>query len=159
MTEPGHEERSRPRLPLWIAVLSIVLALISASILVYVLYKETKGPGEILREFARRIDRNDCAGSYDLLSEGVRAGFSGDRWCSQTVLALDELLDADFTVERAVLEGDTAEVKISGVELTDWRLSRYGQRSWRVLGPSEGFPVDVEVPASGEVEIEGTPIA
>jgi hypothetical protein len=141
MTEPGHEDRSRPRLPTWIAIVSIVLALIAGSVLVYVLYKETKGPGEILREFARRVDRNDCAGSYDLLSEGVRAGFSGEQWCTRTLPVVDQQLNADFTLERTVLEGDIAEVEISGVELTEWRLDRFGQRSWRVIGPPEGLPV------------------
>lgn len=143
MTEPGHEERSRPRLPLWIAILSIVLALIAGSVLIYVLYKETKGPGEILREFARRVDRHDCEGSYELLDKGVREGLTEEQWCTQTLPPLDDGLDADFTLEHAVLEGDTAEVEISGVELTTWRLNRFGKRSWRVVGPPDGLPVEV----------------
>lgn len=140
--EPAEKGTRRPRshVPLWIAIASIVIAIIAASILVYVLYKETRGPGEILREFARRVDRNDCAGSFDLLDEGVRSGLTGDEWCTQILPSLDAGLDADFTLERAVLQGDVASVEISGVEITSWQLSRFGERSWRVVGPAEGLP-------------------
>ena len=145
--EPGENgyRRVRPRLPLGIAITSIVIALIAGSALIYILYRETRGPGEILREFAKRVDRGDCAGSYELLDEGVRAGFTEGQWCAQTLPSLDEGLDSDFTLEHAVLEGDTAEVEISGVELTRWRLNRFGERSWRVVGPEGGLPVDAEI--------------
>ncbi|MGH2692976.1 MAG: hypothetical protein ACRDHM_10825 [Actinomycetota bacterium] len=158
MSEPEPAEngygRVRPRLPLGIVVASIVIALIAGSALIYVLYKETKGPGEILREFAERVDRGDCAGSYELLDEGVRSGFTEELWCTQTLPLLDEGLDADFTLEHAVLEGDTAEVEISGVELTRWRLNRFGERSWRVVGPKEGLG---ELLTVGDADIETIP--
>lgn len=159
MTEPqpaenGHR-RVRPRLPLWIALTSIVVAIASVSVLVLVLYEETKGPGEILREFAKRVDRGDCAGSYELLDEGVRSAFTEELWCTQTLPLLDEGLDADFTLEQAVLEADTAEVEISGVELTTWTLSRFGERSWRVLGPAKG-QFDIER-AGAYTDIENVP--
>lgn len=144
MTEPepapNGSRRTRPHLPLWVAIASIVIAIASASILVYVLYKETRGPGEILREFARRIDRNDCAGSYELLDEGIRSSLTGDQWCTQVLPEIDASLDANFTLERAVLQGDVAHVEISGVSETTWQLSRFGERSWRVVGPPEGLP-------------------
>jgi hypothetical protein len=158
MTEPEPSENgfqsARPRLPLWITIVSVVVAIGSVSVLVLVLYEETRGPAEILREFARRVDRHDCEGSYDLLNESVRSGLSEEQWCTQTLPALDEGLDSDFTLEHAVLEGDRAEVQISGVELTDWKLSRFGERSWRVVGPKEGLGELVTV---GDADIETVP--
>ena len=134
------DERARPRLPLWIAIVSVVVAVASVSVLVLVLYEETKGPAEILREFARRVDRGDCTGSYELLDETMRSGFSEDQWCTEMIPSIDEGLDADFDLESAFLEDDVFEVEISGVQLTTWRLRRFGERSWRVVGPPEGLP-------------------
>jgi hypothetical protein len=144
MTEPVNAN-GRPRLPLWIAVVSIVIAIASVSVLVLVLYEETKGPGEILREFARRVDRHDCEGSYDLLDDEVQASLPASTWCEQQLAAVDEGLDSDFDLEQAILEGDTAEVTVSGVDQTEWELRRFGERSWRVVGPLEGFTyTDIE---------------
>ena len=145
MTEPQPAEngyrRDRPRLPIWITIVSILVAIGSVSVLVLVLYEETRGPAEILREFARRVDRGDCTGSYDLLAEEARRGFSEEEWCADALPAVDEDLDADFDLENAVLEGDSATVEISGAAATTWKLSRFGERSWRVVGSPSGLPV------------------
>ena len=143
MSDPlnNGDEGIRPRLPLWIAIVSVLVAVASVSVLVLVLYEETKGPAEILREFARRVDRGDCQGSYELLDETARSGFSEEQWCTQMIGPVDEGLNADFDLESAFLEDDVFEVEISGVELTTWRLRRFGERSWRVLGPTEGLPI------------------
>lgn len=130
---------ARPRLPIGIAIASIVIALIAGSALVYVLYRETRGPGEILREFARRVDRHDCEGSYDLLAPSVRLQIPEEGWCSEFLAEVDENLDSHFTLEQAVLKGDIARIEISGVGYTSWRLKRFGERSWRVVGPEEGL--------------------
>jgi hypothetical protein len=151
MTDPVN---GRPRLPLWIPVVSAVVAVASVSVLLLVLYEETKGPAEILREFARRVDRSDCQGSYELLDESVRDGMSEEQWCTQSLPPVDEGLDADFDLESAFLENDVYEVEISGVELTTWRLHRFGERSWRVLGTPEGLPVVAEFEdSSGSIEL------
>jgi hypothetical protein len=142
MTEPEPSENgfqnARPRLPLWITIVSVLVAIGSVSVLVLVLYEETRGPAEILREFARRVDRADCTGSYDLLDETVQAEIPEDAWCSDFLPEVDENLDSHFTLEQAVLEGDVAELEISGVGYTSWRLQRFGERSWRVVGPEDG---------------------
>ena len=149
MRDPlDNGERTRPRLPLWIAVVSVVIAVSSVSVLVLVLYEETKGPAEILREFARRVDRHDCEGSYDLLDESVRADVPEEQWCTEMLGPVDEGLDADFDLESAFLEDDVFEVEISGVDLTTWRLRRFGERSWRVLGPTEGLTHEFTVEGS-----------
>jgi len=124
--------RARPRLPTGIIVASVIIALVAVSGLIALLYRETRGPGEILREFARRVDDGDCEGSYDLLDPSLTAELSQEAWCAQ-LPRVDDEIDADFDLQRAILEGDIAVVHISGPPAGVWRLKRFGERSWRVL--------------------------
>lgn len=143
MEQPPEENgypRGRPRLPTGIVVASVIIALVAVSGLIALLYRETRGPGEILREFARRVDAADCPGSYELLAERVRTGLSEEQWCERMPTVNDQI-DADFELERAVLMGDQATVSISGPPTDQWLLERHGERSWRVLGPPERFGV------------------
>ena len=140
---PGQngDRRSAPRLPTGLIAASVAIALLSVSGLIYLLYRETRGPGEILRRFAEAVDARDCAASYDLLHEDVQAELTEDTWC-QGLPAVDSQIDFGFTLERAVLEGDIARAEISGAMTTTWELRRHGERSWRVLGPEGGFVLD-----------------
>jgi hypothetical protein len=80
------------------------------------------------------VDAQDCGGSYELLDTSVQEALAEDQWCEQ-LPEVDGLLDADFDLGQAVLRGDAAEVHIDGSEQETWRLQRFGERSWRVLGP------------------------
>jgi hypothetical protein len=120
-------------------VASVILALLAVSGLLLLLYRETRGPGEILRQFAEAVDDGDCQGSYELLDGRAQAAVDETRWCDEVLPTVDEQLDADFDLEQAVLQGDQAEVHVSGVPVTVWRLQRFGERSWRVIGPENGF--------------------
>lgn len=131
--------RGRPGLPTGMVIAAVVIALVAVSALILLLYRETHGPGEILRRFARAVDAGNCRDSYQLLHDSVRANFTEDAWCTQGVPTADARIDADFSLERAVLEGDRARVEISGVAAHEWILGRYGDRSWRVIGPAGGF--------------------
>lgn len=137
--QPDGDGRVAARLPLGIVIAAIVIAIASMTFLILLLYEETRGPVEILREFARRVDRGDCAGSYDLLAQGPRGEFAEEEWCDGILPVVDGGLDADFAFERAVLEEDVYDVEIGGVQLTSWQLVRHGERSWRVVGPEGGF--------------------
>jgi hypothetical protein len=137
--EENGYRRGRPRLPTGVIVAAIVIALLAVSGLLFLLYRETRGPGEILRRFAQAVDDGDCAGSYELLDERLRRDVAEDMWCA-SLPSVDEQIDADFDLDRAVLQEDEAEVHISGAGAEVWRLRRYGERSWRVLGPDGGFP-------------------
>lgn len=142
MREPSEENgfrRDRPRLPTGLVAAAVAIALVAVSGLIYLLYRETRGPGEILRRFARAVDEGDCDGSYDLLDASVRAAMDDATWC-RLVPVVDRQIDQDFDLQQAVLEEDQARVEVSGVEVTVWHLRRHGQRSWRVLGPDQGFP-------------------
>lgn len=136
---PDGYPRGRPGLPTGIVIAAVVIALVAVSLLLLLLYRETRGPGEILREFARAVDDGDCTGSYQLLHDSLRANLTEEAWCLQGLPTADARIDADFSLERAVLEEDRARVEISGVAAHEWILGRYGDRSWRVIGPAGGF--------------------
>lgn len=139
MSDANGSRRAGPRLPTGIVIIGVVVALVAVSGLILALYQETRGPGEILRRFAEAVDAGDCDGSYDLLHGTVRATGDEAEWCDGTIADADAMIDADFTLEQAVLEGDRARVEVSGVPETVWILGRHGERSWRVIGPEGGF--------------------
>jgi hypothetical protein len=141
MSDADGSGRSGPRLPTGVVIGAVVVALVSVSGLILALYRETRGPGEILRRFAEAVDAGDCEGSYELLHGTVRASVDEALWCERGLGAVDRIIDADFALERAILEGDRARVEVSGVAEPVWILGRHGQRSWRVIGPPEGFLV------------------
>jgi hypothetical protein len=125
-------------LPLWVLAVAVVLAVGIVSGLIALLYEETQGPGEILREFADAVDDSQCDHSYELLDESVRSRIAEDTWCDR-LSEVDRLIDGSFALEQAVLKRDTAVLTITGSVEPTWRLRRFGERSWRVLGPPEGF--------------------
>lgn len=131
--------RWRPVLPTPVVVVSILVAVGAVTGLILLLYQETRGPGEILRQFARAVDGGDCGGSYSLLDDSVHAAITEDEWCRQ-LPAVNERIDADFDLDQAVLEGDRAIVHIEDEASSTWVLNRFGGRSWRVVGP-EGAPL------------------
>lgn len=130
--------RGRPRVPTGVVVSAVLIALLVVSGLILLLYRETRGPGEILRRFARTVDQADCGGSYELLDGSVRAAIDEPRWCAEVLPVVDGQIDEDFDLEQATLQGDQAEVHVTGVAVRVWQLRRFGERSWRVLGPAEG---------------------
>ena len=140
---PGQngDRRSAPRLPTGLIAASVAIALLAVSGLIYLLYRATRGPGEILRRFAGAVDAQDCPASYDLLHDEVRAEIGQESWCG-ALPSVDAQIDSGFTLERAVLEGDVARVEIAGAQETTWELGRHGDRSWRVLGPEGGVALD-----------------
>jgi hypothetical protein len=128
----------RTGLPVRLLVLAVILALVIVSGLIFLLYEETQGPGQILRQFAEAVDKGECASSYELLDESVRDRIDEEAWCGR-LAEVDGMIDQSFTLEQAVLEQDTAVVTISGSSEHTWELRRFGERSWRVLGPPGGF--------------------
>lgn len=131
---PNGAVRWRPVVPTALVIASVVVAVGAASGLVYLLYNRTVGPGEVLRQFARRVDAGDCAGSYRMLAPVEAAAISQETWCG-AIDRVDAAIDADFDLERAVLQGDVAALHVSGGEVGVWRLERQGN-SWRVLVPA-----------------------
>jgi hypothetical protein len=135
----------RTGLPVRLLLVGVVLALVIVSGLIFLLYEETRGPGEVLREFARQVDKGECADSYELLDASVHQRVSEDSWC-ELLIEVDRVIDADFQLEQAVLRGDRAIVYVSGPIAETWVLRRFGERSWRVVGSPELRVGDLPVP-------------
>ncbi|HEX2031713.1 MAG TPA: hypothetical protein VHL78_09975 [Actinomycetota bacterium] len=127
--------RWRPAVPTVVVVISVIVAVGAVSGLLFLLYNRTRGPGEILREFALRVDAGDCAGSYRLLDASATEEIDEARWCD-LLDRVDRAIDADFDLQQATLRGDVAVVRIEGPPVRAWRLARHGN-SWRVLVPPE----------------------
>lgn len=132
--EPNGALRWRPAVPTAVVAISVIVAVGAASGLLFLLYNRTRGPGEVLREFARRVDMGDCQGSYRLLASLETSAIDEETYCG-SLDRVDEALDADFDLRQAVLRGEVAELHIEGPEITVWRLERHGS-SWRVLLPA-----------------------
>ncbi|HEX6262095.1 MAG TPA: hypothetical protein VF097_04535 [Actinomycetota bacterium] len=140
------QPRWRPAIPTVLVVASIVVALVAVSALLYVLFRETVGPGEVLRDFAEALSEDDCPGSYDLLDGSVRASITEEEWCDE-VPGLAAKLSPRFEIERVILSGGDARVEVSGPETTTgaWFLRRQG-RSWTVLGGGDAIEFPTELP-------------
>lgn len=140
--EENGQPRWRPAVPTMLVVASVLVALVAVSALIFVLFRETVGPGEVLRDFAERLAEEDCPGSYELLDDSVGASIPEEEWC-EAVPDLAAALPPDFEIERVILEGTGARVEVSGAETTTgaWFLTREGG-SWTVKGAGAaiGFP-------------------
>lgn len=141
--------RWRPAVPTTVVLVSVLVALVAVSGLLVVLFQRTTGPGEVLRDFSRRLEADDCGGSYDLLAPSVRNVVPEDEWCG-LVPALAADLDPRFTIgARSFHEGiATIEVGGEGTAPATWVLRR-SDGSWAVLGVVAG-PVDFPVPLPPE---------
>ena len=140
--EENGQPRWRPAVPTMLVVASVLVALVAVSALIFVLFRETVGPGEVLRDFAEALAEDDCPGSYQLLDAGVRASIPEDEWCEE-VPRLADALPRDFEIDRVILEGTGARVEVSGTGTSTgaWFLTR-DDSSWVVkgAGAAVGFP-------------------
>lgn len=135
MADPENgSPRWRPTLPTTIVAVSVVVALVAVSALLFVLFQQTVGPGEVLRDFSRRVQDGDCLGTYGLLDPGLASEVDEEAWCDG-LPALAEDLNTDFTIESTTLRSEVASLEISGDRTTEavWLLRREGD-SWRILG-------------------------
>ena len=149
--ENGYPASPRPAIPTVVFVIAVVVAVGSASALIWVLWQRTEGPGPVLRQFAERVRDGDCPGSHRLLDASVQRSIPEERWCD-LLEPVRTHLDPGFTVVEMTLRGATARLTIRGrlaAEPRVWRLRKVGD-TWRVLGPEGGFlpPEELEVPAA-----------
>lgn len=114
----------------------MAVAVVAVSGLLFLLYTRTTGPGEVLRDFLERVEAGDCHSSYEMLDASVR--IDPQTWCDGLAV-LAEQVDSQFAVQRVVLEGEIALVRVRNPDGTRavWRLRRV-DRSWRVLDPLTG---------------------
>jgi hypothetical protein len=69
----GAWRYQRPRLPWIITAASLVVAVGAVSLLIFVLYRQTTGPGEVARDFLEAVRSGDCEATADLSIEAFRA--------------------------------------------------------------------------------------
>jgi hypothetical protein len=65
----GASRYQRPRLPWIVTATSLVVAVGAVSLLIYILYRETTGPGEVARDFLEAVRSGDCETAVDLSAE------------------------------------------------------------------------------------------
>lgn len=136
----------RAALPTTIVIVSVVVALASVSGLLYLLFRQTTGPGPVLRDFVQRVEDGDCAGSYDLIHPSV--GLTEGAWCSSLAQVAAQV-DPGYEVEQMVFDPKrgVAQLTISSPEGESvWALRRE-DRDWLVLGAVEGVDFPGPAPA------------
>lgn len=141
----GSSRWPQPRLPIGIVVASLVLAVGVVSVLIYVLYLRTTGPGQVLRSFYEEVAAGDCEGSFDLLSTGLQAQVDQEAYCGW----VDERrgTSTEFAVETGYfgeIASSTVLPREPGTDLNEeltWTLERSG-RTWRIAA----FPDDLGPP-------------
>jgi hypothetical protein len=133
---PNGGAARRPSIPTALVVASMAVAVVAVSGLLFLLYTRTTGPGEVLRDFLEQVEAGDCQRSHEMLDPSVR--IDPQTWC-ESLPALADQVDSRFAVQRVVLEGEVALVRLRNPDGTRavWRLQRV-DRSWRVLGPLTG---------------------
>jgi hypothetical protein len=63
----------RPRLPWIITFTSLVVAVGAVSLLIFILYRQTTGPGEVARDFLEAVRSGDCEAAADLGVDAFRS--------------------------------------------------------------------------------------
>jgi hypothetical protein len=69
----GGWRDQRPRLPWVITATSLVVAVGAVSLLIFVLYRQTTGPGEVARDFLDAVRSGDCEAAADLGVDAFRS--------------------------------------------------------------------------------------
>lgn len=133
-TRDNGERGWRPVVPTTVVVMAILIALVAVSGLIYLLFQETVGPGQVLRDFSRRVEVQDCPGSFQLLDPEIADRIGESQWCNG-LRVLSQHINPGFGIQRVELREGIAHIEIDGEGVTpaSWFLSRDG-RSWLVRG-------------------------
>lgn len=127
----GSAEWPKPAIPNWIVIVSVAVAVLAVSALIWVLFQKTTGPGEIVHRYYQAAAGGDCDTAYSVLSPDLQQTIGHDAFCSGT---LDGSLPADPKIESVTLTGPegtakTAAVTVagaSGAPALVWDLARQG---------------------------------
>ncbi|HEX9376725.1 MAG TPA: hypothetical protein VGB19_10875 [Actinomycetota bacterium] len=147
--EEGRDDRPRASIPITAMAISLAVAVAAVSVLIFVLFKKTTGPGQVVRDYYEAVSDRDCDGAYHLLSRPVRSELTHDRFC-RAVRGLKDL-PTGVQIETVTGCGEPparfARVEVrelgSGAALANvrWQMVREGG-SWRVAGfPANRLPV------------------
>jgi hypothetical protein len=139
----GGWRYQRPRLPWIITATSLVVAVGAVSLLIFILYRQTTGPGEAARDFLEAVRSGDCETAADL---------SVEAFMSQALSRCPDvpLGEGPIEVVQVLASGeelDRAEVHLEPHRRPDCRFGvRLVEReeTWLVNGLQELCPGSVE---------------
>jgi hypothetical protein len=155
----GVPERYRSSIPLVVVAGALVVAVAAVSVLIFVLFKKTTGPGQVVRAYYSAVAARDCGAAYGDLAPAVRARVSRGRFCD--ALAGSGPSPTGVVIETVTGCGEPparfALVRVrelgSGAASSDveWELVRIGG-SWRISafpagrGPLQDLPPEAGAP-------------
>jgi hypothetical protein len=120
-----------------VAAVSIAVAVLAVTALVWVLFKGTVGPGEAVRDFYDSVHAGDCAGAWASLAPTAQQETTETAFCDAVAAGAAEipagihvqsvtLLGVEGEASRAEVTMEANDVKtVWQVELIDgdWRIS------------------------------------
>lgn len=146
MSEPGEPQpSSRTRtIPPWASALSIVVAVLAMTALVWVLFKGTAGPGESVRGFYDAVGSGDCDAAWEALAPSARGDADQASFCAKASDAA-ATVPGGVHVQQVTLLGEEGEASRARVTMEEgdvsavWSVERNGDRWYVTALPSEGI--------------------
>jgi len=145
MTDPADRatDARTPVIPGWVSAVSIVVAVLAMSALVWVLFKGTVGPGETVRGVYDAVAAGDCAGAWEALAPGLQGERDEGSFCDDVSDAAGSV-PSGVHVQKVTLLGDEGEATRAEVSMQEddatvvWGVEREGH-DWSVTSlPDSG---------------------
>jgi hypothetical protein len=139
--EPGSTQARPPVIPRWVSALSIVVAMVAVTALVWVLFKQTVGPGESVRSVYDAVSQGDCPGAWSALSQELQAARDEAAFCDSLADVSPDVPDG-VHVQKVVLLGDEGEATRADVSMQEgdeavvWSVARNGD-AWLITALPE----------------------
>lgn len=146
------EQASTPRgtrlngIPGWVAGGAIVVAVLAVTALVWVLFQNTVGPGEVVRGLYDAAAEGDCDTSWDTLSPSLRESMDRDAFCaSVTQISAPQ---ESVRVDKVTLLGEEGEATRAEVTIDEagtlvvWEVERDADDWYVVSLPRDGIFAD-----------------
>lgn len=141
----GSAEWPKPAIPNWVVVVSMAVAVLAVSVLLWVLFQKTTGPGEIVHRYYKAAAGGDCDGAYALLSPALQQAQERDSFCSG--LDASQGVPSDPKIGSVTLVGPEGMAKEAAVSVDAcvggppivWQLEREGD-TWLITSlPDTGI--------------------
>jgi hypothetical protein len=156
--EPG--ERPRPSIPLLVVAGALVVAVAAVSILIFVLFKKTTGPAQVVREYYSAVAARDCDSAYDVIAPDLSRLIPRSRFCGAvdarrsvpTGVQIDIVTGCGEPPARFALVSVRELGPDAAPEDVQWQMVRIGG-SWKIAAfppnrrPVAGLPSHAEAPA------------
>lgn len=129
-------------MPIAVVIVSLIVAVAAVSALIYVLFRNTTGPGQTLRKYYEAVAAGDCDTAFDYLSMPLREKTGRTAFCDGVqALSRADRVPTDVTI-RVVTGYGEPPARFARVVVRErgpgafprpvrWRMLREGE-SWRV---------------------------